>query len=146
MFIKNCVFSLKFCDFSELCQFCCSAGFQPAWCVYTHWHRGKTESRILFKNRKKTQYLMNTLYKMAIFNLASWIFLHKLSRLPNSIILRLSVRYFVRMYVRYDRQSAHRVPFTYSQITIAFSFVCLGQILRKFQLASPGSYTAVLKL
>ena len=30
-------------DFSELCQFCCSAGVLPAWCVYTHWHRGKTE-------------------------------------------------------------------------------------------------------
>ena len=34
------VFSLKFCDFSELCQFCCSAGECT---VYTHWHRGKTE-------------------------------------------------------------------------------------------------------
>ena len=43
VFIKYCVFSLKFCDFSELCQFCCSAGVLPAWCVYTHWHRGKTE-------------------------------------------------------------------------------------------------------
>ena len=30
VFIKNCVFSLKCCDFSELCQFCCSAGFLPA--------------------------------------------------------------------------------------------------------------------
>ena len=36
VFIKYRVFSLKFCDFSELCQFCCSAGFLPAWCVYTH--------------------------------------------------------------------------------------------------------------
>jgi len=36
VFIKNCVFSFKFCDFSELCQFCCSAGVIPAWCVYTH--------------------------------------------------------------------------------------------------------------
>ena len=26
VFIKNCVFSLKFCDFSELCQLCYSAG------------------------------------------------------------------------------------------------------------------------
>ena len=26
LFIKYCVFSIKFCDFSELCQFCCSAG------------------------------------------------------------------------------------------------------------------------
>ena len=36
VFIKYCVFSLKFGDFSELWQFCCSAGFLPAWCVYTH--------------------------------------------------------------------------------------------------------------
>ena len=46
VFIKYCVFSLKFFDFSELCQFCCCAGVLPAWCVYTHWHRGKTESGI----------------------------------------------------------------------------------------------------
>ena len=43
VFIKYCVFSLTFCDFSELCQFCCSAGVLPAWYVYTHWHRGRTE-------------------------------------------------------------------------------------------------------
>ena len=43
VFINYCVFSLKFCYFSELCQFCCSASFLPAWCVCTHWHRGKTE-------------------------------------------------------------------------------------------------------
>ena len=43
VFNKYCVFSLKYCDFSELRQFCCRAGFLPAWCVYTHWHRGKTE-------------------------------------------------------------------------------------------------------
>ena len=35
VFIKYCVFPLK-CYFSELCQFCCSAGVLPAWCVYTH--------------------------------------------------------------------------------------------------------------
>ena len=35
VFIKYCVFSLKFCDFSELCQFCCSTGVLPAWCVYS---------------------------------------------------------------------------------------------------------------
>ena len=33
VFIKYCVFSLKFCDFSELC---CSADVLPAGCVYTH--------------------------------------------------------------------------------------------------------------
>ena len=44
VFIKYCVFSLKCSDFSELCQFCFSAGVLPAWCVYTHCHqRGKTE-------------------------------------------------------------------------------------------------------
>ena len=44
VFIKYCILSLKFCDVSELCQFCCSAGGLPAWCVYTHCHhRGKTE-------------------------------------------------------------------------------------------------------
>ena len=36
VFIKYCVFSLEFCDFSELCQFGCSTGFLPAWCVHTH--------------------------------------------------------------------------------------------------------------
>ena len=36
VFIKYCVFSLKFCDFSDLCQFYCSAGVVPACCVYTH--------------------------------------------------------------------------------------------------------------
>ena len=53
VFIKYCIFSLKCCDFSELCQFCFSAGFLPALCVYTHWHRGITEkgqSLEYFKN------------------------------------------------------------------------------------------------
>ena len=62
VFIKYCVFSIKFCDFSELCQFCYSAGVLPDWCVYAHRHRGQTEFGIFLKNRKKTQYLMNTLY------------------------------------------------------------------------------------
>ena len=35
-------FSLKCCEFSELCQFCCSAGVWPV-IVYTHWHWGETE-------------------------------------------------------------------------------------------------------
>ena len=43
VFITYCVFSLKCCDLSGLCQFCCSAGVLPAWFVYTHWHQGKTE-------------------------------------------------------------------------------------------------------
>ena len=73
VFIKNCFVSLKFCDFSELCQCCCSAGFLPAWCVYILWHRGKTESGIFFNNRKKTQYLMNTLYIPTWLNLEVWV-------------------------------------------------------------------------
>ena len=53
VFIKNCVFSFKFCDFSELCQFCCSAGFLPVWCVCTHTDtEGKQSSEYLKKNRK----------------------------------------------------------------------------------------------
>ena len=32
-FIKYCVFSSTFCNFSELWPCCCSAGVQPAWCV-----------------------------------------------------------------------------------------------------------------
>ena len=61
VFIKYCVFSLKFCDFSELCQFCCSAGFLPAWCVYTHWHRGKT-------GKGQSQKYFKILGKNTIFN------------------------------------------------------------------------------
>ena len=58
-------FFLNYCYFSELWEFCCSAGFLPALCVYTHWHRGKTEkgqSPEYFKIFEKTQYSMNTLY------------------------------------------------------------------------------------
>ena len=62
VFIRYCVFSWKFCYFSELCQYCCSAGVLPSWCVYTHWHREKTESGKYIKIFEKTQYLMNTLY------------------------------------------------------------------------------------
>ena len=61
VFIKYCVFSLKFSYFSELCQFCCSTGVLPACCVYTHWQREKTESRKYIKIFEKTQYLINTL-------------------------------------------------------------------------------------
>ena len=42
-FPLNCAFSLKFCDFSELC-------------------RARPESGIFKKKSEKTQYLMNTLY------------------------------------------------------------------------------------
>ena len=58
-------FSLKCCDFFELCKFCCSACVLPA-ILYTHWHRGETERgkspEYILKSSKKTQYSMNTLY------------------------------------------------------------------------------------
>ena len=53
--------SLKFCDFSELCQFCCSAGFLPAWCVYTHWHRGK-------QRKARVRNILKSSGKNTIFN------------------------------------------------------------------------------
>ena len=75
VFIKYCVFSSKCCDFSELCQFCCSAGVLPAWCVYTHWHQGKTEkdqspaySKIFGKN---TLYNNNKISCFAFFQSSS---------------------------------------------------------------------------
>ena len=40
----NIVFSLKCCDFSELCKFCCNAGVWPTF-VYKHWHRGGNRER-----------------------------------------------------------------------------------------------------
>ena len=58
VFIEYCVYSLEFFDFSELCQFCCSASFLPAWCVYTHWHRGKIEKgRNIFKKNRKNHHI-----------------------------------------------------------------------------------------
>ena len=36
VFVKYCVFSLDFFDFSELFQLCCKACVLPAWCVYTN--------------------------------------------------------------------------------------------------------------
>ena len=54
VFIKSCGFSLKFCDFSKLCQFCCSAGVLPAWWVYTHWHHKQKKAKVgnIFNLRK----------------------------------------------------------------------------------------------
>ena len=74
VFIKYCVFSSNFCDFSELCQFRCSAGVLPAWCVYTHCHRGKTEKaqspeyfKILGKNTIFNEYPVSAMaYDRAI--------------------------------------------------------------------------------
>ena len=71
--VKYCVFSLKCHDFSELCQFGCSAGCSTshleaqAWStVYTDTTEGKPrdtrESGIYLKIFEKTRYLMNTLY------------------------------------------------------------------------------------
>ena len=56
MFIKYCVFSLKFCDFSELCQFCCSAGVLPAGvCTHTDTKgkQGKARVRKILKSSEK---------------------------------------------------------------------------------------------
>ena len=54
-------FSLKCCDFSELCKFyCCSAGVWPE-ILYTHWHRGKTD------RGQSPEYIFKTL-KNTIFN------------------------------------------------------------------------------
>ena len=39
----NIVFFLKCCDFSELCQFCCSAGVVFCHIVYALWYQGETE-------------------------------------------------------------------------------------------------------
>ena len=71
VFIKYCVFSLKCCDFSELC-FWCSADVWPAIVssVYTLTPRGnrvRSETGKYFKIFEKTQYLINTLYLTALF-------------------------------------------------------------------------------
>ena len=67
VFIKYCVFSLKFCDFSELYQFCCSAGvlsYLPGLCTHTETEgkQRKAKVRNILKSSEKTQYLMNNLY------------------------------------------------------------------------------------
>jgi len=77
VFIKYCVFSLKFCYFSELCQFCCSAGVLPAWCVYTHTDNERKQSPEYFKIfQKNPQYLMNTLYVVCLFFFSTRLELH----------------------------------------------------------------------
>ena len=43
VFIKYCVFSLKFWIFLNSASSAASASFLPALCVYTHWHRGRRE-------------------------------------------------------------------------------------------------------
>ena len=57
----NIVF-FPFCDFSELCQFCCSAGFVPAWCVYTHTDTKGKQRKTIVRNIRKS------LEKNTIFN------------------------------------------------------------------------------
>ena len=49
----NIVFFLKILDFSELCQFWCSAGFLPALCVYTEGEERKTRDRNILKFSEK---------------------------------------------------------------------------------------------
>ena len=73
MFIKYCIFSLKCCNFSELCQICSSAGVLPAiqWSKHEVYTPRKNQERPLsglyFKILEKTQYLMNTLYNFGWF-------------------------------------------------------------------------------
>ena len=56
-------FSLKCCDFSELCKFCYSACVWPLpLCTLTDIEGKPKESGIYFKIFEKTQYLINTLY------------------------------------------------------------------------------------
>ena len=55
-------FSLKFCDFSELCQFWCSAGVLPA-IVYTHGHH-----RVDTERGQSPEYILIFLKKKTIFN------------------------------------------------------------------------------
>ena len=58
-------FSFKFCDFSELCQFCCSVGVLPVGvCTHTDTEGKQRKARVqnIFKKSEKTQYLMNNLY------------------------------------------------------------------------------------
>ena len=59
---KYCVYSLKFCDFSELCQFCCSAGVLPAWCVCTH---TDTEGK---QRKARARNILKSLDKNTLFN------------------------------------------------------------------------------
>ena len=61
------IFSLIFCDFSELCQFCCSACVLSAisWSKHEIYGVHTEENRefgIYLKIWEKTEYLMNTLY------------------------------------------------------------------------------------
>ena len=68
VFVKYCVFSLKFGNFSELCHFCCSAGdVLPAWCVYTHLHRDKTEKGKIPENFK----ILQQINKNLVFQITS---------------------------------------------------------------------------
>ena len=65
VFIEYCVFFLKILLFFWTLPVLLQRWFLPVWCVYTHWHRGKTEkghSSEYLKIFEKTQYLVNTLY------------------------------------------------------------------------------------
>ena len=70
--IKYCVFSLQFCDFSELFKICCSAGVLPlpGECTHTNTEGKQRKARVgnILKSSEKIQYLMDTLYvKKTIF-------------------------------------------------------------------------------
>ena len=65
VFFKYCVFSLKFCDFSELCSSVAALVFYlPGVCTHTGSEGKQRKARVrnILKSSEKTQYLMNTLY------------------------------------------------------------------------------------
>ena len=70
VFIKYCVFSLKFCDFSELCQFCCSACVLPAWLGKTEKGQGPEYFKIL---RKNTIFNEHPVYCRSVTQVVSFI-------------------------------------------------------------------------
>ena len=82
VFIKYCVFSLKC---SELYQFCCRAGVLPAWCVYTDWHRGKTEKG------QSPEYILKFSKKTTIFNEHSVLAVVECSHASDSLFLAIKV-------------------------------------------------------
>ena len=59
-------FFLKILWFFWICQFCCTAGVLPAWCVNTHTDtegkQSKARVQNILKSSVKKQYLMNILY------------------------------------------------------------------------------------
>ena len=133
MFIKYCVFFLKFCEFSELCQICCSAGVLPAWCVYTRWHRGKTEkdqspdySKIFGKNTIFNEHpvaptgprpwdplietnLNDTWWKFPLIN-------PLIKRLKKDLYAKLKIFFFGKIIIKKDRKKYRKLTYYYELV------------------------------